>query len=60
MISVRKTFIVDTKGNPVSVVINKKDYDKLLEYIDELEDVAAYDRAKKVKGVPVPWNKIKR
>lgn len=57
---VKEKYIVDTKGNPVSVIIAKKDYDKLLEYIEELEDIAAYDRVKKEKGSPLSWEKVKR
>jgi hypothetical protein len=42
------------------VIISKKDYDKMLEYIDELEDIAAYDMAKAEKGKNTPWKKVKR
>ena len=60
MIPVKEKFIVDKKGKPVSVIIGKRDYDRLMEYIEELEDIAAYDRAKKENGKPVPRNKVKR
>ena len=38
----------------------KKEYDKMLEYIEELEDAAAYDIAKAEKGKNIPWEKVKR
>jgi PHD/YefM family antitoxin component YafN of YafNO toxin-antitoxin module len=60
MIPVKQSYIIDTKGKPVSVIIPKKDYDKLVEYIEELEDIAAYDRAKKEKGSTKPWASVKR
>jgi len=60
MIPEKERFVVDKKGKLTSVILDKKDYDKLLYYIEELEDVAAYDRAKKEKGASVPWNRIKR
>ncbi len=58
MLPVKENYIVDKKGNAVSVIITKKDYDKILDYIEELEDTAAYDRAKADKGKTVPWEKF--
>ena len=60
MISVKENYIVDRKGNTTNVIIPKKDYDKMLEYIEELEDVTAYDIAKAEKGKNIPWEKIRR
>jgi len=60
MISVKENYIVDSKGNTTDVVISKKDYDKMIEYIEELEDIAAYDKAKSEKGGNIPWAKVKK
>jgi hypothetical protein len=60
MISVKENYIIDSKGNTTNIIISKKDYDKMMDYIEELEDIASYDRAKKENGKPVPWKKIKR
>jgi hypothetical protein len=60
MIPVKENYIVDKNGKTTNVIITKKDYDRILEYIEELEDIAAYDRAKKVKGDSIPWEKIKK
>jgi antitoxin Phd len=60
MISVKENYIVDRKGNTTNVIIQKKEYDKMLEYIEELEDVAAYDMAKAEKSKNIPWEKVKR
>ncbi len=60
MISVKENYIVDAKGNTTNVIISKKDYDKMLEYIEELEDVTAYDIAKAENGKNIPWEKVKR
>jgi PHD/YefM family antitoxin component YafN of YafNO toxin-antitoxin module len=57
---VKENYIVDNKGKPVSVIIGKKDYDKLVEYIEELEDIAAYDYAKREKNAPKSWASVKR
>ena len=60
MISIKENYIVDKNGKTTDVIIAKKDYDRMREYIEELEDIAAYDRAKREKGGNVPWNKVKR
>ena len=56
----KENYIIDKNGKTTDVVIPKKDYDRMLEYIQELEDIAAYDRAKKEKGATVPWDKVKK
>lgn len=60
MISIKQKYIVDTKGNTTNVILTKKDYDRLVEYIEELEDVAAYDRAKAVYKSATSWRKVKK
>lgn len=60
MISVKANYIVDRKGNTTDVIIPKKDYDKMLEYIEELEDIAAYDVVKAENGKNIPWQKVKK
>ena len=60
MIPVKEKYIIDTKGHTTNVILTKKDYDRLVEYIEELEDVAAYDRAKESSKTTTPWKKVKR
>jgi len=49
MVPIKNNYVVDRKGNPVNAIITRKDYDRLLEYSEELEGIAAYDYAKKGK-----------
>ena len=60
MIPVKEKYIVDTNGNTTNVILTKKDYDRLVEYIEELEDVAAYDRVKESSKTTTPWKMVKR
>ncbi len=60
MLALKPNYVIDAKGIPTNVILTKKEYDRLVEYIEDLEDVAAYDRAKAVKGKAVPWDKVKR
>ncbi len=40
-------FLTDSKGNKTAVVLTIKKYNKLMERLEDLEDIRAYDEAKK-------------
>jgi len=40
-------FITDEKGNKISVILPLDEYEKILEELEELEDIRLYDEAKK-------------
>ena len=42
----KENYVVDAQGNPISVVLDIADYRKLLEELEELESIRAYDAAK--------------
>jgi hypothetical protein len=48
------TFITDGKGKKISAVLPIKQYQLLLEDLEELEDIRAYDKAKAKKEKPLP------
>ena len=43
----------DDKGNKVSVVLPLKEFQKLMEELEELEDIRLYDDAKQLNEPPV-------
>lgn len=43
----RTQFITDDKGNRTAVLLPIKEYNKLLEKLEDLEDVKLYDEAKR-------------
>jgi len=43
---VQAQYIVDGKGNRISVILPVKDYEKMLEMMEELEDIRMYDEVK--------------
>ncbi len=47
------TFITDQKGNKISAVLPIKAYKQLLEELEELADIKAYDKAKAKKEKPI-------
>jgi hypothetical protein len=43
-------FITDEKGNKISIIINIKEYNRMLADLEELEDIRAYDKVKNKSG----------
>lgn len=52
----QKQFILDDDGNNVGVVLDFTEYQALMERIDELEDILAYDKAKKEVSDTIPFD----
>ncbi len=48
-------YITDTSGKKMSVILPIRDYEKIMEGLEELEDIKAYDRAKSYKSEPIPF-----
>ena len=55
MFRIRERTVVDEKGRKVSVLLNIRDYKRLLEYLEEIEDVIAYDKAKMSRNEVIPF-----
>jgi len=56
MNSLKEQFVVDEKGNRISVLLDIRDYEQLLEALEELEEVRAYDRAKSAQSEVIPFD----
>jgi len=48
-------YITDTTGKKVSVILPIEDFEKIMDELEELEDIKAYDRAKARKSEPIPF-----
>ncbi len=51
-------FLTDTKGKKTGVFLSMKDYKKLMEELEELEDIKAYDKAKKRNEKTIPLRDV--
>ena len=51
----RTPFVVNGRGEKVAVVIGIEEYEKLLEELEDLEDIRAYDEAMASEETPVPF-----
>lgn len=45
------------KGEKVSITLAVRDYEKLVDDLDELDAIRAYDAAKKSNETPLPFEK---
>ncbi len=52
-----KRYITNDRGEKVGVILDIKDYDKMLEDVEELESIRAYDAAKSSTGEVVPFER---
>jgi hypothetical protein len=52
----QKQYIRDDNGTQVGVILAIAEYQELLERLEELEDIIAYDKAKAESSDPMPFN----
>ncbi len=50
----RTQFVTDNIGNKLAVILPIKEYEKLVDDHDELEDIKAYRKAKSMAGDVLP------
>ena len=60
MITLKERFIVDENGQRVGVLLDIEDYRRLLEEVEELEAIRAYDAAKASGDEAVPLEQALR
>ena len=48
-------YVVDKQGKPVSVLLNMRAYHKILDELEELAAIRAYDAAKASKEKSIPF-----
>lgn len=56
MIPFKENFVTDAKGKKIAVLLPIKDYHKILEELEDLEDIKAYDKAMSRKQEFIPLN----
>lgn len=46
-------------GRPVAVLVSAERYEELVEALEDVEDVVAFDAAMAEEGPSVPWEQVK-
>ena len=54
MLTLNEQYLVDAEGNRIKVVLDLADYQRLLEALEELDDLRAYDEAKASGDEAIP------
>lgn len=49
MLTLNPQYITDSQGKKISVVLSMKEFETIMEELEDLEDVRLYDKAKKSK-----------
>jgi hypothetical protein len=55
MIRFDEQYLVDEEGNRKAVVVPISSWQQILEALDELDDIRAYDEAKREHSDPIPF-----
>jgi hypothetical protein len=55
MLKHKERYIVDEQGKRVSVILDMEEYLKILDELEELEAIRAYDEATASGEVPIPF-----
>ena len=53
-------FITDSNGNRIGVILDLERYEELLDAMEELEDIRAFDAAKAVPDTAIPFEQAIR
>lgn len=54
----REKYITDAQGNRIGVLLDIEEYQKLLEELDELDAIRAYDHAVKSDEEEIPFELV--
>ena len=58
MIKIKEQYLTDRKGKQVGVLLDIRQYRRLREQSEELDDIRAYDAAKASKEKPVAFERV--
>ena len=60
MIAIHENYIVDEDGKKKAVVVSMGEWEKVLDALDELDAIRAYDEAKSQSSEPIPFEQAVR
>ncbi|MHA7268714.1 type II toxin-antitoxin system Phd/YefM family antitoxin [Arthrobacter sp. HLT1-20] len=50
---------IERRGQRAAVVVSPERYERMLEALEEVEDIAAFDEAMTEEGPNIPWAQVK-
>jgi PHD/YefM family antitoxin component YafN of YafNO toxin-antitoxin module len=55
MLSLHPQYVIDEQKHPQAVLLTLTEWGQIMDELEELDDIRAYDRAKSTSGVSVPF-----
>jgi len=55
MLDINEEYLMDEKGNKRAIVVPISEWHRILEALEELDDIKTYDEAKSQPSEPVPF-----
>jgi hypothetical protein len=55
MLSIKERYLVDENDNRIGVLLNIEDYRLILDELEELDSIRAYDEAQASGETPIPF-----
>ncbi len=56
MAALQERYVTDHEGNRIGVFLGMEEYQHLLDRLEEMEDIQAYDEAKATGGEVIPFD----
>lgn len=60
MLTIHPEFVVDKDNRPKAVLLPLSEWEKVIEELEELDDIREYDRAKSVSQESIPFDRAVR
>lgn len=60
MVKINENFVVDHEGHKIGVFLKIEEYEKMLDEIEELDEIRAYDKAKASRDEAIPFDRATR
>jgi hypothetical protein len=57
MVNAKEKYVTDDQGNRIAVLLEVEEYRRLLDEVEELESIRAYDTAVAVREDAIPFDK---
>ena len=57
MLEIHQNYLTDESGNKKAVVIPFMEWQQIIDELEELDDIRAYDKAKSMPSEPIPFEK---
>lgn len=51
--------VLERYGTPVAVVVSPERYEELMDALEEVQDIEAFDQAMAEEGPNIPWEQVK-